>query len=118
MVDSIGAPAFTVKPRGCQCQRETRWRPPVPRSMMPGGFPAGALPLRIFRLRTLLLRTRPLQALHWMIFVTSALLLFAAPALASGRIACDPVSLEWDVRFLASDKLEGRGLGSEGLVMR
>lgn len=39
-----------------------------------------------------------------------------APFLATNvRPTCDAASLERDLRFLASDELEGRGLGSEGL---
>jgi hypothetical protein len=53
----------------------------------------------------------------------TALLPLASPApAASGfaaeepaRPACDPALLEQDVRSLASDGMEGRGLGSEGL---
>ncbi|MCK4412970.1 MAG: M28 family peptidase [Candidatus Eisenbacteria sp.] len=49
-----------------------------------------------------------LAALLWTVLTPMAQ---GAPANAS----CDPAALERDVRYLASDELEGRGLGSVGL---
>jgi hypothetical protein len=61
---------------------------------------AGALPLWLFSVALLSLACAP-HSPH--------------PAVGAPRPVCDPVALERDVRYLASDDLAGRGLGSQGL---
>jgi aminopeptidase N len=39
------------------------------------------------------------------------------PAQATDRVACDPATLSADVGYFSSDRLEGRGLGSQGLAL-